>query len=71
MRLRQIDMTYKSDRREGENRQREREHLEFPFKDKDGKLVKCDRRKNPDRRVKILVTPEVISEEEFNEYYKK
>jgi hypothetical protein len=65
-----IDMAYKSDRREGEKR-REREHIEFPFKDKDGKLVKCDRRNNPDRRIKILVTSEVISEKEFNEYYKK
>lgn len=63
-------MTYKSDRRDKERR-REIEHLEFPFKDKDGKLVTCDRRKNTDRRTKILVTEEIISEEEFAEYYKK
>ena len=63
-------MTYKSDRRDDERR-REREHLEFPFKDKDGKLVTCDRRKNADRRTKIIVAQETISEEEFDEYYKK
>ena len=63
-------MAYKADRRDDERR-REREHVEFPFKDKDGNFVKCDRRKNVDRRTKILVTPESISEAEFDEYFKK
>lgn len=63
-------MTYKSDRRDQERRL-EREHVEFPFKDKEGKLVTSDRRKNTDRRTKILVTQETISDEEFSEYYKK
>lgn len=63
-------MTYKPDRRDQERRFI-REHVEFPFKDKDGKLVASDRRKNTDRRTKILVTQEIISEAEFDEFYNK
>ena len=63
-------MTYKSDRRDNERR-RVKEHVEFPFKDNGGKLVTCDRRKKADRRTKVLVTSETISDAEFDEYYKK
>jgi len=61
-------MTYKADRRE-EERRLEREFVEFPFKDSKGADVKCDRRKDDDRRSKMIITSEVISDAEFTEYF--
>lgn len=62
-------MTYKTDRRK-EERRLEREFVEFPFKDANGVEVKCDRRKDSDRRSKMIVTSEVISDARFAEYFK-
>lgn len=61
-------MTYKADRREQERRLH-REFVEFPFTDSNGVEVKCDRRKQDDRRSKITITSEFISEAEFKEYF--
>lgn len=61
-------MTYKADRRE-EERRLEREYVEFPFKDSNGVDVKCDRRRDDDRRCKMIITSEVISDAEFSEYF--
>ncbi len=61
-------MTYKADRRE-EERRREREFVEFPFTDANGVEVKCDRRKADDRRSKIIITSELISDTQFMEYF--
>ncbi|MDW3094811.1 MAG: hypothetical protein R8G33_03975 [Gammaproteobacteria bacterium] len=62
-------MTYKADRRHKERRL-EREFVEFPLKNDDGEKVLCDRRKNVDRRSKIIVTSEFISDAQFAEYFK-
>ena len=62
-------MTYKADRGDKERRL-EREFVEFPFKDSNGVEVKCDRRKDDDRRSKMIVTSEVISDTQFHEYFK-
>ena len=61
-------MTYKADRR-NKDRRREREFVEFPFKDAQGLEVKFDRRVKEDRRSKMVITSEYISETEFNEYF--
>ncbi len=61
-------MTYKADRRDNERR-REKEFVEFPFKDSNGVEVLCDRRKKDDRRSKMIVTSENISDTQFNEYF--
>lgn len=61
-------MTYKADRRDKERRL-EREFVEFPFKDANGVEVLCDRRKDDDRRSKIIVTSEYISDIQFTEYF--
>ena len=63
-------MTYKADRRDKERRL-EREFVEFPLKTEDGAEILCDRRKNVDRRTKIVVTPEYISDDQFNEYFER
>ena len=61
-------MIYKADRRDKERR-REREFVEFPFVDTSGYLVECDRRMKDDRRSKMIVTAECISDTQFNEYF--
>ncbi len=61
-------MTYKADRRETDRR-REREFVEFPFTDASGIEIHCDRRKKDDRRSKIIITSEIISEAQFREYF--
>jgi len=61
-------MTYKADRRDNERR-REKEFVEFPLKDDKGLVVECDRRKKDDRRSKMIVTSEYISDTQFNEYF--
>jgi len=61
-------MTYKADRRDNERR-REKEFVEFPLKDDKDVVVKCDRRKKDDRRSKMIVTSEYISDTQFNEYF--
>ena len=61
-------MTYKADRRDNERR-REMEFVEFPFKDSNGVEVLCDRRVKEDRRSKMVVTSECISDTQFNEYF--
>ncbi len=61
-------MTYKADRRDKERRL-EREVVEFPFKDTNGVEIVCDRRKADDRRSKIVVTSEYISDIQFTEYF--
>lgn len=61
-------MTYKADRR-GSERRREKEFVEFPLEDDKGVVVQCDRRKKDDRRSKMIVTSEYISDTQFNEYF--
>jgi hypothetical protein len=61
-------MTYKADRRDNDRR-REKEFVEFPFLDANGVEIKCDRRKKEDRRSKMIITSESISDTEFNEYF--
>ena len=63
-------MSTERDRRKYKERRKDRAYVEFPFKDKNGDVVKCDRRKNDDRRTGILVTQASISEKEFTEYFK-
>jgi len=62
-------MSTKRDRRKYDERRRERTYVEFPFIDKKGNSVKCDRRKKDDRRTGILVTQACISEKEFAEHF--
>ena len=61
-------MGFKPDRRGKEERRRDREYVEFPFKDKKGNLVECDRRSD-DRRTGILVTQASMSDIEFAELF--
>lgn len=62
-------MSTKRDRREYKERRRERDYVEFPFKDKKGNTIRCNRREKEDRRTGILVTQSTISEIEFAEYF--
>lgn len=59
-----------SDRRDQPERRKNRVYVQFPLQDKDGNVVKEDRRRNPDRRTPIVVSEESLSEEEFEQYFK-
>ena len=59
------------DRRKNKDRRKKDEHLEYPFKDTQEKLVTYDRRSSDNRRTGILVSQASISEEEFEELLQK
>lgn len=45
------------------------EYVEFPLVDSSGVRVRCDRRVNEDRRSKMIVISEFISDTQFSEYF--
>ncbi len=52
-------------RRKNKNRRKMNSRQKHPFKDRQGRLVTCDRRSQDERRAGIDVIQEIISMEEF------